>query len=1333
MQGNDSCFFFIDQPSDWHFTEETADIRGWVHAKDGAELLDLRAKLDGVIFYGIKGLDRPDLGAHFNHSPSAAKAGFRVNVRPWLGAQTLTLEVLRPDNTWQEFFRTSVTTSGDKLPAAQPKPLLRTALVPESLYYLYRHFHFEPSSALHAEAKRVLAEITVNQTEMLPENDLAGFLDLPDNWVNAHYEKFRVSGWAFSTSRTISRLAATIGCNSENRLIWGKEREDVLQHHPNFPQALKSAYYGLVDVRADSFSPACLKIFVDYPDQPRALLRSKRLFINKLDENSGPIPVFGETKFLRVASAFLRAILSGGYAVESWSGLLGAVAATRRKLTEKMIRGRQRPAPVPAVVSRAKEPYDLWAHHNRLTPRLLNFLKSEGQKISARGPKFSIVVPTYNTPANFLDELIDCVHAQVYTNWELCFADDASPQPHVAKRLAAAAKQDPRIKYVIREKNGHISAATNSALDLATGDYIAFLDHDDLLPADALLHVAEAILAHPSADLLYTDEDKIDATGRRYDAQLKGAWSPEMAITHNYIHHLTVIRRSVVERAGRLRLGYEGAQDIDLLLRCFELIENQNVLHVPFVCYHWRAHEESTASKGDQKGYLFDAARRGIADAVQRRGLRAEVFLPQLMKDYALSLHQLKWDPSLLAENNVTIVIPTRDRAELLSACVASLDRTVNWDHVRLIIVDDGSTDPAALTLLAHLESRPYCRIIRNRERNQAGSTSDKTTADTAFNYSRLVNLGSAAAETPLVLHLNNDIEAREPGWLEDLVGWMSVPGVGVVGARLIHPDDSLNHAGIWIAPNGGLAHGMFVGLPKDDLGYLFLPHAARNVSAVTGACLITRTDLYKQLGGFDEADFQVAYNDVDYCLRAAAAGFRTVYTPQSTLVHLGSASRGNSYTEKEHLAFVRRYPNYRDPYISEIAQFASPSFRLNPYDHRFSRRPLKLRIGIVTHNLRLEGAPLFILEYARHFAKQQGWEVRVFSPMEGPLRKSFEEAGLSVEVLDLDPLLKAETADTFRRETEKLAALPAWKEIDLLIGNTMLSYWVVPLAQKLNFPAALYIHESNAPRRFFSEHNLASPEVIPLIEDAMRDATRVVFIAEATRKIFADLNAHDNFRLINSWIDVERIERFMAQNSKEALRRKYGIPPNATVIVNVGSVCQRKGQHIYIRAIDHLLKQHGPELAQHGPLEFIMVGAREGLYLDTIKQDIELLGITNTRLVPETFDVYDWYRVADIFCCTSFEESFPRVLLEAATFRLPVVSTNVNGIPEMFVNDDEAYLIGAGDYHKLAATLKTALDRHYAGDTKMISMAYTRVSRFYDARISLPVHVAMAREIYFG
>src|SRR5690606_25300148 len=297
-------------------------------------------------------------------------------------------------------------------------------------------------------------------------------------------------------------------------------------------------------------------------------------------------------KFARVVFALLRGILRGGYAVENWSEFWKTVRQTRAKIAEKMIRRKSGGAAETPTPWSRKAPYDLWAHHNRITPRLLKFLQGEAAAIAPRGPRISILVPTYNTPARFLDELIASVQAQVYPNWELCFADDKSPQPHVVKNLAAAAAADSRIKYVVRETNGHISAATNSALALATGDYVSFLDHDDLLPADALLHVAEAIVANPKADFLYTDEDKIDASGQHYDPQFKGDWNPEMAITHNYTHHLRTIRRSIVNAVGGLRVGFEGAQDIDLILRCVEKTSPENIIHVPFVCYHWRAHEQ---------------------------------------------------------------------------------------------------------------------------------------------------------------------------------------------------------------------------------------------------------------------------------------------------------------------------------------------------------------------------------------------------------------------------------------------------------------------------------------------------------------------------------------------------------------------------------------------------------------------------------------------------------------------------------------------------------------------------------------------------------------------
>ena len=793
-----------------------------------------------------------------------------------------------------------------------------------------------------------------------------------------------------------------------------------------------------------------------------------------------------------------------------------------------------------------------------------------------------------------------------------------------------------------------------------------------------------------------------------------------MALTHNYTHHLSVIRRGLVEQAGRLRPEFDGAQDIDLFLRCWELLPAADVIHVPFMGYHWRAHAESTATRGDQKGYLFEAARKAIAEAVARRGLRASPVLPEFAKDYALCLHQLQWSPDILRENPVTIVIPTRNRADLLRTCLDALARTTPRESVRVVVVDDASDEPDSLAYLASLPARMdlRCEVV----------TAEPVPG--GFNYSHLVNLGTARADTPLVLHLNNDVEALAPGWLEDMAGWLSVPGTGGVGAKLLYPNGTLNHAGIGLSRQDGLPHGLFEREPAGDLGYLFLPHAARNVAAVTGACLLTRTDLYRRLSGFEETKLQVAYNDVDYCLRAGAAGFRTVWTPQAVLRHVGSASRGQAYAEREHVEYIACHGGHHDPYLSEALDFPPRNLPLNPYHQRYAQTPRPIRATIVTHNLNFEGAPIFIFELARYLAGQPGVQVTVVSPQDGPLRQRYAAAGLAVEIWDASALLGAKTPAGFAAALKQFAAEHPCADTEVIVGNTMLTFWAVHLAALLGKPSALYIHESSTVKRFFAP--LLPPPMHETVEEAFRLATRVVFTAKATRAIHEEFNLNDNFRTLASWVDFARIEEFAAAHDRAALRRKHGLDPAAVLVVNIGSVCERKGQHIYIRAID-LLGKELPGLFPGKKIQWVMVGARPGLYMETLREDIQLMGLHEVKIFPETPDIYDFYRLADLLVCTSFEESFPRVLLEAMVFGPRIVSTDVNGIPEMVTNNDEAHLVPAGDPFKLAAALKRALVEHFAGDPKMPSMAYARAARNYHQARALPAHLQVVREAWLG
>lgn len=1313
--------FHIDSPTSWRPTSANLEIAGWFYTAAEPGCLDIRARVDRRATLGIYGLDRPDTAAVFQGGLKSLRTGFVQRVQLWRGARELALD-WHDGTQWREFFRTELDTSLLSPDAVKPPKLMRAAKVYETLHYLYRYFHRASWFELCRATDAVLHDLTTETNDVDASHRFRGFIEVPGYWINSGYEKFRITGWLFGQGCDVQQLSATTRILTENKLVFPKDRTDVAAHHPEHPGALKSGYYGLVDIRADTPSPANLKIFAELPDGTRPLAFARRMYLDRRDEHAGAIPVFKPWLFYRVVAAFLRGVPLGRYRFDAWPTARAEIARLKAHLSQTLSHGEAPKLPAAIARRRDQDPYTRWCWHNRLTPALRAVLQQDAEAVvRAGGPLISVVVPAYNTPEKYLRELLDCLQQQIYPRWELCIADDASPKPHVRQILEAAAKTDPRIKPVFRSENGHISRATNSALDVATGDFVALLDHDDVLPHDALLHVAQAIVRHPTAGYLYTDEDKIDDTGRRFDPQFKGGWSPEMALTHNYTHHLTVIRRDIVERAGRLRPEFNGAQDIDLFLRCWELIDDRDVVHVPFIGYHWRAHAESTASRGDQKGYLFVAARNGIAEAVARRGLRAEPMLPEFAKNYALCLHQLKWDAALLAENPVTIVIPSKNRPDLLAKCLDSLARTTPREHVQVIVVDDASDEPAALDYLATLPARTDLRVEVLRAPANGG----------VFNYSRLVNLGTARATTPLVLHLNNDVEALTPGWLEDMVGWMSIRGVGIVGAKLLYPDGTLNHAGISFSREDHLAHVLFEREPAEELGYLFLPHAAHNVAAVTGACLLTRTSLYRELNGFDEAKLQVAYNDVDYCLRAAAAGHRTVISPQAVLRHVGSASRGHVYAEREHVEYLARHGGYRDPYHSESLQFPPKNLPLDVYHQRYAQTPRPFRALVVTHNLNFEGAPIFIFELARFLAEQPGMSVRIVSPQDGPLRARFEQAGMPVEIWsDAAAFLAAKTQDEFGATLKQFTAAHPCADVDVIVANTLLSFWAVHLAQQLGKPTALYLHESKPVKRFFQP--LLPPLLHDTAEDALRLATRVVFTAEATRAIHEELNVNDNFRTLRSWVDFARIENFKSVQDRAALRRKHGLDPDAVIVANIGSVCERKGQHIYIRGIDVLNKEH-PEALAAGRVQWIMVGARAGLYMETLSEDINLMGLHDVKIFPETPDIFDFYRLADILVCTSFEESFPRVLLEAMVFGPRIVSTDVNGIPEMLTSNDEAYLVPAGDAFKLAAALKQALADHAAGDTKMPSMALARAARNYHHARVLPQHAQMVREAWLG
>ncbi|MCU0830695.1 MAG: glycosyltransferase family 2 protein [Rhizobiaceae bacterium] len=495
-------------------------------------------------------------------------------------------------------------------------------------------------------------------------------------------------------------------------------------------------------------------------------------------------------------------------------------------------------------------------------------------------PLISIVMPTYNTPERLLRDCIDSVIAQIYPDWELCIADDCSRHPHVRAVLEEYAARDPRIKLLFRETNGHISNASNSAISLATGQWIALLDHDDELRPHALYHVAKAINANPNARLFYSDEDKIDISGTRSDPYFKCDWNPDLFLSHNLITHLGVYDAALVRDLGGFRPEFDGAQDYDLALRSVARIPHDQIVHIPHVLYHWRVIPGSTAMGSDEKPYAMLAGERALNAHLAETGAKARAEL--IGFGFRVRFDLPKRPP------RVSIIIPTRNGLNLLSQCVASIRDKTTYRNYEIVIVDNGSDDEATLRYLADLEKTGGATIIRD---------------PSEFNYSALNNRAVAAVTSEIVVLMNNDIEVISPDWLDEMAGNAIQPGVGAVGAMLYYPDNTIQHGGVVMGLGGYAAHAHWR-FPRGTAGYVGRAALRQSYSAVTAACLAVRREHYVAVGGLDEENFKVAYNDVDFCLKLRAHGLRNVWTPFAELYHHESATRGYETTPEKQKRF---------------------------------------------------------------------------------------------------------------------------------------------------------------------------------------------------------------------------------------------------------------------------------------------------------------------------------------------------------------------------------------------------------------------------------------------
>ncbi len=524
----------------------------------------------------------------------------------------------------------------------------------------------------------------------------------------------------------------------------------------------------------------------------------------------------------------------------------------------------------------------------------------------------SVLVPAYRTPEVFLKQMMESVLFQTYPYLELCIADGSGTDDSVENVVKEYQKKDPRVRYRRLEKNEGIAGNTNAAIEMASGDYLALFDHDDLLSPNALFEVASAI-EKEKADVIYTDEDKVTSDLKEhFQPHFKPDFNPDLLCANNYICHLFVVKRSLALKLGGQDPAYDGAQDYDFIFRCTENAEK--IVHVAKILYHWRVHQASTADNPSSKLYAFDAGKRAIEAHLARIGAKAEVSHTKDLGFYRVK-YQVQGNPM------VSIVIPNKDEKETLKKCLESIWKKTSYPNYEIILVENNSTTQEIRDYYKELDGKKRVRVVY---------------WDKEFNYSAINNFGISYAEGEYILCLNNDITVISPDWLEELLANCQRPEVGIVGARLYYPDNTIQHAGI-VLGMGGCAGSLFVGLARSRGGYLHKAALQQDLSAVTAACFMVKKEVFEKVGGFEEK-LAVAFNDVDFCLKVRHAGYLVVYDPYAELYHHESKTRGYENTEakkrrfQEEIEYMRCHwmPDIlRDPYYNENLSLKASDYSL--------------------------------------------------------------------------------------------------------------------------------------------------------------------------------------------------------------------------------------------------------------------------------------------------------------------------------------------------------------------------------------------------------------------
>lgn len=898
------------------------------------------------------------------------------------------------------------------------------------------------------------------------------------------------------------------------------------------------------------------------------------------------------------------------------------------------------PKEVPAVVvpSQLVGRYETWiAEHEPDAAALARQSEQAGQ-IPAQ-LKISLLTPVHDTPSSFLHEMFASVLAQTYGNWELCVVDAASSRPETVELLRSWESRDDRIRIERLETNRGIAENTNHALKMASGDFIACLDHDDILAPFALYELAHAAIESPEADILYSDEDRLSEAGKRHAPFFKPEWDPELLCASMYIGHLSAYRRSLALEIGGFRKEFDLSQDYDFALRTTE--RARRIVHVPHVLYHWREHPASGSTGGKPDARRTNLA--ALADAMRRRNLPADI-----LEYPTANRARLKVDPW----PRVSIIVPT-DSATRAQACLQDLPRATKYPDLEIVLVTHSQLAESLRFLEAeHASIRlvPY---------------------DKPFNFSDKCNIGAAAATGERLVFFNDDVETEQADWIQNLIEPLENPGIGAVAPKLLYETGKIQHAGLVMGVRG-LAGTAFHQRPADSTEHFNLAQTQRDVAALSAACLAMRRDDFFRVGEFDAVNTPIAHSDMDLCFKVREAGLRCVYTPYATLRHAGHASIGVEEAQvrtrkpprdKASIFILKRWAGYttHDPYFTDNMRdwlhVDSPTpirmWGRNDPDARVDAAPDLL---FVSHDLSLSGAPMMLF-HAAAWCRRHGMFVTVMAPEDGPLREKFETENIPLIV---DPLVE-----------EEHESFPAFaRDFDCVVANTIRTSAVVRALKNEDVPVVWWLHEPGS----VGEHYLREESKL---RAAMPMADLLLAPSEQTASTYRPYTESPVKSLLNAIPDIEAPSSANRDNGPIRFLLLASIEP-------------RKGQDIFVKALAQLPK----EIQQAARFEIAGRTLDPDFWppLEPIAKTIENLSLTGAVTHVEAIAKLAG---ADVIVSPSRDEAMPTVtILEAMSLGKAIITSNVGGTAETFRDGENALLVRPEKPEELAAAIRRLIEK---------------------------------------